>query len=195
MRKIGNWLRDDSRDELARALNAFGVGATMGERGRPEEAFKRRGDSLGLIDITQSPVKWINVVRHIQGGHSSNVTYWCVFGIPSEGDFSPGQGGRLEDLRLQAQRVELTSVRRRRFPIFGSVERMEWKGYDGGSGLISALSMVQNVEAFCQRRGDLHIQLHHGAFQGWTVEMKRTRLSYQDWLTVEAIARLLLSSG
>ena len=43
MRKIANWLRDDSRDALADALNASGVGATMAERGRHEEAFKRQG--------------------------------------------------------------------------------------------------------------------------------------------------------
>ena len=193
MRKIADWFRNKSRDQLADALNASGVGAEMAERGRHEEAFKRQGSSLGLINITQGPVKWINVVEHIV--RDAATTYYYVFGVPSERDFSSGQEGGSEDLGLQTPRVELSSVRRRGFPVFGSVKGVDWKGNDGGSGLLGALSMAPEVEAFCIRHDDLYIRLHHGAFQGWTVEMKENALSYRDWVTVETIARILLSSG
>ena len=190
MRRIADWfhewfIRDVSRDELTDAFNAWGVGATLAERGRHEEALKRRGDSRGLIDITQGPVKWINVVME-GGGGGTNPNFWYVFGIPSE---------RPKDLGLRAPRVEFWSVRLKRLPVFGAVEGVEWKGNDGGSGLIRSLSAVPEVEALCKRQGDLRIRLHHETFQGWTVEMKKGRLSRQDWATVEIIARLLLSSG
>ena len=199
MRKIWDWfhewfIRDAWRDELADDLNAWGVGATLAERGRHEEALKRRGDSRGLIDITQGPVKWINVVME-GGGGGTSPNFWYVFGIPNQKGLSPGQEGRLRDMGVRAPRVEFRSVRRKRLPVFGAVEGVEWKGNDGGSSLISALSMAQEVEALCKRRGDLRIRLHHETFQGWTVEMKKGRLSRQDWATVETIARLLLSSG
>ena len=91
IRKIANWLRDDSRDALADALNASGVGATMTERGRHEEAFKRQGSSLGLIDITQGPVKWILVCfghPHREGllwsaGATGGVVLGQAEGIPN----------------------------------------------------------------------------------------------------------------
>ena len=192
MRMIADWLRDDSRDKLADSLNVSRIGATIAERGRHEEAYKRQGSSLGLIDITQGPVKWINVVRHAVAGYSP--TYWYVFGIPSESELSSGQEGRSEDFGLRAPRVELSSVRWRGFPIFGPVKRVEWKGNDGGCGLISALSMAPEVEEFCIKQGDLYIRLHHGAFQGWTVEMKKNPISYWDWVTIETIARIPRSS-
>ena len=53
MRKIWDWfIRDTSRDELTDALNAWGVGATMAERGRHEEGLKREGEALepGVFD-------------------------------------------------------------------------------------------------------------------------------------------------
>ena len=78
--------------------------------------------------------------------------------------------------------------------MLGSLKGVEWKGYDGGSGLSSTLSMTPEVEAFCITQGDVYIRLHHGAFQGWTVETKQNRISYEDWITLETIARLLLSS-
>lgn len=199
VRRIVDWfhdwfIRDASRDELTDTLNALGVGATMAERGRHEEALKSQSDSRGLIDISQGPVKWINVVTR-GGGGGSAPEYWYVFGIPSERDFPAGGEGKAEDLRLQAEPVRVSSVRRRAFPIFGPVRRVDWKGIDGGRGLISALSTAPELEAFCKRQGDLHVRLHHGAFQGWTVEMKKGRLSHQDWETVDALARFLRVLG
>ena len=199
VRKMADWFhdwffRDAARDELVVTLNALGVGATMAERGRHEEALKRQGDSRGLIDITQGPVKWINVVTR-GGGGGSPLEYWYVFGIPSERGFPAAGKGKAEDRRLQAKPVELSSVRRRAFPVFGPVQRVDWKGNDGGRGLISALATAPEVEAFCRRQGDLCVRLHHGAFQGWTVEMKRGRLSHQDWETVDALARFLSVLG
>lgn len=196
MRKIRDWFRDYSRDDLVETLNASGIGAEMAERGRPEEAFKRQGDSLGLIDITQGPVKWINVVRHAVGGMGgSSPTYWYVFGIPAAKGFSSEQERRPEARSRRAPRVELSSVRRKRFPVIGPVKGVEWKGNDGGAGLMGALSAAPEVEAFCMKQNELYIRLHHRAFQGWTVEIKKRAFSSRDWGTIEIIARNLLSSG
>ena len=57
-------LRDKTRDNLADALNALGVGAEIAERGRSEErAGASWAQSLGVIDVAEGPVRWVNVVR------------------------------------------------------------------------------------------------------------------------------------
>jgi len=63
-----NIFRDQTRDVLARELAGVGIKAKIGERGREEEKI-RSGfkwlfqGSLGVIDIEDGVVKWVNVVR------------------------------------------------------------------------------------------------------------------------------------
>ena len=59
------WLCDKSRDELADALNSVGVKAEIAERGRVEEVVENFGSprSLGIIDIYEGPIRWINILR------------------------------------------------------------------------------------------------------------------------------------
>ena len=72
-------LRDKTRDKLVHSLNALGVGATMAERGRPEERIRKSWGkrSLGVIDIPQGPIRCINIVRQ-DGSQYSPPQWWLV---------------------------------------------------------------------------------------------------------------------
>jgi hypothetical protein len=63
-----NMLRDNTRDAFTRDLCAIGVKAVIAERGREEEKIRSgskwlKQRSLGVIDVQEGAVKWINVVR------------------------------------------------------------------------------------------------------------------------------------
>ena len=62
-------LRDKTRDELAGALNSLGVRAEMAERGRIEEKVNNAwyNRSLGVIDLPEGPIKWINILKKDRG--------------------------------------------------------------------------------------------------------------------------------
>lgn len=64
-----SYRHDESRDALYSALQAHGIQASMSERGRPEEEItSKRGKSLGVIDIECSPISWVNIKYHFNGG-------------------------------------------------------------------------------------------------------------------------------
>jgi hypothetical protein len=57
--------RDKSRDELARNLSSLGVRADLAERGRAEEKIENSWyqRSLGIIDLPEGLVRWINILK------------------------------------------------------------------------------------------------------------------------------------
>lgn len=58
-------VRDDTRDRIYKTLQNMGISARMVDLGRPDEEVGLRPyfKSLGLIDISESPICWINVIR------------------------------------------------------------------------------------------------------------------------------------
>jgi hypothetical protein len=60
--------RDQTREFLSDKLNSLGVQATLAERGRDEEWIKNIKwytfrFSLGVIDIPDGPIRWINIMK------------------------------------------------------------------------------------------------------------------------------------
>ena len=76
-------LAHKTRDELTAALNSIGVKAEMTERGRVEEKVENSWyqRSLGVIDIPEGPIRWINILKK-DGGKHSPPRWWVVLGIP-----------------------------------------------------------------------------------------------------------------
>ena len=78
-------LRDKTRDELAWNLANFaGVKAHMSDRGRQEEKMENSWyqRSLGVIDIADGPIKWINILKKDRS-QKSPAKWWIVMGIPN----------------------------------------------------------------------------------------------------------------
>ena len=75
--------RDQTREFLSDKLNSLGVQATLAERGRDEEWIKNIKwytfrFSLGVIDIPDGPIRWINIMK-AGGSGVGNQQKWDTF--------------------------------------------------------------------------------------------------------------------
>jgi len=177
-------LRDKYRDDLAYALNSSGVKAEMAERGRAEEKTENSWyqRSLGVIDISGGPIKWINILKK-DGSKNSPPKWWVVLGIPDD---------KLVSTR---QETKIKTVRKKNFPLLGKIVDVVWKGAEGGSGLVNKLSADVPTKTLAKGIGNLEIKSHADGFQGWTLTVdRRFNPTNKDWETIELIADYILSS-
>jgi hypothetical protein len=177
-------LRDKTRDKLADALNSLNVKSEMMERGCLEEKINDTWytRSLGVIQIANSSVKWINILKKDRGQHNPP-KWWVVMGVPDE------------RLGLDFQNIKIRSVRKKRFPLFGKVIDVVWVGEDGDTGLLEKLSRDITSKTLPMRIGNLEIASQSDRFQGWTLTVdRRFSPTLEDWRTVERITDHILSS-
>lgn len=177
-------LRDKTRDNLAHALNSLGVRAEMAERGREEEKVHNAwwNRSLGVIDLSEGPIRWINVIKKDQSKESPPM-WWVNFCIPDE---RPISGGR---------EIDVKTVRKKSFPLVGRVIGVEWRGKDHSTGLINRLTYDQAAKDLATRRGNVRIRSYENEFQGWTLQIEsRLEPNRQDWNAIQDIAEYLLST-
>ena len=185
--------RDKTRDHLTSALNSLGVRAAMAERDRPEEEVcKRWGTrSLGVVDIPEGPIRWINVVKQ-DGGQHNPPRWWLVFCVPDdERDTTP------DDLRGVdgRQTIDIKSTRAKSFPLFGRVTGITWDGDDRGTGLLDVFAGDAAITSLAKKTPSLEISAYDKEFHGWTLQIEgRFRLSRQHWEALLYIAGHLLPS-
>ncbi len=111
---VGNKLRDRARDKLYDDLSAMGLDVQKVERRRPEEKMNLgSGSSIGLIEIRDSPIRYVNLREH-EGGQYTSTAYTNVYLVP---DTRVPKGGYLQ----------LKSVRVKTMPVFGRVVDLRWE--------------------------------------------------------------------
>ena len=182
-------LRDQSRDNLTHALNDIGVTASLAERNRTEEQVENSWyqRSLGIIDISPGPVKWINILKQ-DGGQHNPPRWWAILGIPDEKPIS------------DQNRIQIKTVRKKTIPLFGKVVGVKWKGDDASTGLINTLNRVETIFDLTKQIGDIEVKNQSDIFQGWTISFnfrKFTRDRYSSglqWEIIGNIADLLLAA-
>jgi len=182
MREI---LRDKSRDKLAENLNSLRIRADLAERGRAEEKIENSWyqRSLGIIDIPEGLVRWINILKK-DGSGRSPPQWWVILGIPDERPLS------------NHKVVDIKTIRKKTFPLLGKVVDVTWKGNDHHTGLVQVLSNDEAVKNLAKRIGNLTVHSYAKEFQGWTLQVdRRFKLTNQDWSTIQKIANYILSSA
>ncbi len=106
--------RDEARDKVCDVLQNMGIIAKMSERGRPEENIELLPicKSLGIIDIAEGPIKWINAIRK-QVGHVTE--YFFKYGVP--------------DSRLSPSlpQIKIEAVPKYQFRLFGKITDLKWE--------------------------------------------------------------------
>ena len=176
--------RDKARDDLSYDLNLIDVRAKMAERGHEKENIENSWyqRSLGVIDIAESSISWINILKQ-DGGKNNPPRWWMVFGIP-------------DDRSLEIHpRTKIKTIRKKSFPLLGKVKDITWKGEDDGLGLINELSTDLEIKTLSKRVGNLEIKSQTDLFKGWTLVIDRKfHPSHEDWKTIEKIANYALSS-
>jgi hypothetical protein len=182
MREI---FRDKSRDKLAENLNSLGIRAVLAERGRAEEKVENSWyqRSLGIIDIPEGLVRWINILKK-DGSGRSPPQWWVILGIPDERPLSNHKA------------VDIKAIRKKTFPLFGKVVDVAWKGNDHHTGLVEVLSNDEALKGLAKRIGNLTVHSYAKEFQGWTLQVdRRFEPTSQDWATIQRIASYILSSN
>jgi hypothetical protein len=177
-------LRDKTRDKLAQKLNSLGVAAVLAERGRAEEKIENSWyqRSLGIIDIPEGLVRWINILKK-DGSKNSPPRWWIILAIPDERPIPKHQA------------INIKTIRKRSFPLFGKIIDVTWKGNDFHTGLADTLSNDQAVKDLTKNTGNLTIHSYDKEFQGWTLQIdRRVDLTDQDWKTIQMVANYVLSS-
>ena len=177
-------LRDKTRDDLTFALNAAGVGSEMSDRGRVEEKVENSWyqRSLGVIDISEGAIKWINILKKDRSDKSPP-KWWVVMGIPDDG------------VALNTEQIKIKTKRKKSFPLFGKVIGVTWKGKDGSTGLAKTLSDDLSTDEVAARVGNLEIKSQIEHFRGWTLTVDRkVNLTNMDWEAFKKIADYILTS-
>jgi len=176
--------RDKSRDELARNLNSLGIRAELAERGRAEEKIEKSWyqRSLGVIDIPEGLVRWLNILKK-DASRNSPPQWWVILCIPDERP--------VPDHHV----VDIKTIRRKSFPLIGGVVDVTWKGDDHHTGLVDILSNDESAKNLAKKIGDLVVRSYAKEFQGWTLEVDRRFVpTSRDWATIQTIANHILSS-
>lgn len=119
--------RDEARDKVCEVLQNIGINAQMSERGRPEENLELRPycESLGIIDIAESPIRWINVVRK-RVGHVTE--YFLKYGVP-DSRLSPS-----------SPKVRIEAVPKYQFRLFGKITDLKWEREDSDLQIIGRMN-------------------------------------------------------
>jgi hypothetical protein len=176
--------RDKSRDELAGSLKSLDIRADLAERGRVEEKIENSWyqRSLGIIDVPEGLVRWINILKR-DAGKNSPPLWWIVLCIP---DKRPVPDHHVVDIK---------TIRKKSFPLVGKVVDVVWEGDDHHTRLAEVLSNDETVKDLAKKIGNLVVRNYAKEFEGWTLQVdRRFEPTNQDWATIQKIAGYVLSS-
>ena len=188
-------------DRIFIALNDLGVDVEFSETYQREqvigigEMFKAN-NSLGLINIKDGPIRWINFkeAKKNKGlGADSRCTYKMDYGVPLSAC------SKISSKRILAARLK-------RFTIFGPVVRVRWKGEGWVSNVATHLNedalmgqpavMDGNIELTCYPEHMCWIIAAKG-FIGYSSPsaLSEWRIpSREQWIAYEALARHLVTA-
>lgn len=180
-------IRDKSRDELTKSLIGIGINALMPDRGLKEEKIGTswiRG-SLGIINIQDQPVQWINIVKQ-NGSQHSPPKWFFIYFIP--------------DIRISDRnKIKIKTFRKRSFlSIFGKIIDVIWTGKDMNTGLSKILYNDLDIKNFVKNIGNIQIETHSKVVKGWTIRLNGRHagppLVYSPtWENLQKIIKQLLS--
>jgi len=146
---------DRSRNKMCAALRRMGIDAHLAELGRFEEKIDGvfMGVSRGIIDISEGPIRWVNVVLMFDLFETMVDKYFIKCGVPD-----PKIGHDFPNVRIK-------SVPKRSFPLFGSVVDLHWEGNDFGLGIISRLNSDTSLKRPLMESHDVTIRAYYRYFR------------------------------
>jgi len=169
---------DGIKYQVLAGLQAIGIDAQIAKRGRAEE--KTGEGSLGIIEISDEPIRWVNV-RQTESAEG-RVCYHADFGIPDT------------KLKPDFPELKIRSVRQKKYLLFGQVVDLLWKGKDRDTGIISRLDSDSSIKKLIMESANVTVYSHR-RYRCWTISPERLVIpSPALWDCYKVIARYLLSS-
>ncbi len=180
-------IRDKSRDNLYQNLVNIGVDCELAERGINEEKlfnpWYRR--SLGIINInSNSPIKYVNIIKQDRS-KDSPPRWWCFFAIPSY------------KIRAKDDYLEVKTIRKKTFPIFGKVKFVIWKSNDKAKKLAEKFTEDPEINELVMKLGDIKVQSLRKNFSGYSIELESRlkqipSLNLHQWNMLNRISSMCL---
>jgi hypothetical protein len=172
-------------EKLLATLQLYGVKARLADTGRVEQQIDSihwhsdyrwmldftRGHSLGLIDITDLQIRWVNVMEHKL---ETTTDLWYVYGIP--------------DRDFPAVHIKPVVIRKSRL---GKAIAFKWEGTDFSTGIIERLNQHPSINQILveshRQRTDTFFEIDAlPVYRCWTITTSSvpTRELWECYLTI-----------
>ena len=195
------FFRNKTRDKVCARLCAIGLDAIVVDRGRPEENIGEEGwvfgeneKSLGLIEVRDSPIRWVNLLDIVRnrGTQYQAVDHRNVYLVPD-----PTVSSKGEYMMAKSVRVKST-------PLIGRVVDIRWEGGKSHGNLIRRMSddILLN-RSLIRLKEDVTIR-SFPEYSCWAILSSRSGTgglfghpapSREQWNCYESVARHLLESS
>mgnify|MGYP001180459286 CR=1 FL=1 len=195
-----NKFRDKSRDDLCQNLINLGIDCEMSKRGIRADKLQNpwHRKSLGVIKInSDSDIEFINIIKQDRS-KDRPARWWYYFAIPHE------------SVKSKSNPIEVKSIRKKTFPIFGKVKSIEWKSNNYSQNLANKFTTSSEINALSMNIGNIKIESINKDFSGYffsgfTIEIERKNwkdwgdnrkisLNINQWNAINKIASLCLES-
>ena len=138
-------IRDKTRDDLYQNLIDLGIDCELSKRGVRADKLQNpwRRKSLGVIKINSSfPIEFINIIKKDRS-KDSPPRWWYYFAIPTN------------LVKSKSNSIEVRSIRKKTFPIFGKVKSIEWKHNAHSQNLASQFTQDSDINSLAINIGNV----------------------------------------
>jgi len=192
-------IRDKTRDDLYQNLINLGIDCELSKRGIRADKLQNpwHRKSLGVIKINSNyPIDFINIIKKDRS-KDSPPRWWYYFAIPTD------------LVKSKSDSIEIRSIRKKTFPIFGKVKSIEWKHNAHSQNLASQFTQDSDINSLAINIGNVKIESINKdfsgyTFSGFTIEIERKNwkdwgnnrqisLNINQWNTLNKIANICLN--
>ena len=167
-------IRDKTRDDLYQNLINLGIDCELSKRGIRADKLQNpwHRKSLGVIKINSNyPINFINIIKKDRS-KDSPPRWWYYFAIPTD------------LVKSKSDSIEIRSIRKKTFPIFGKVKSIEWKHNAHSQNLASQFTQDSEINSLAINIGNVKIESINKdfsgyTFSGFTIEIERK--NWKDW--------------
>lgn len=167
-------IRDKARDNLYNNLIDLGVQCEMSKRGIRADKLQNpwHRKSLGVIKInSESPIEFINIIKQDRS-KDRPPRWWYYFAVPDQ------------SVKSEPNKIEVRSIRKKTFPVFGKVQSIEWKHNNYSENLANEFTRDTDINSLAMDIGNVKIESINKdfsgyTFTGYTIEIERK--TWKDW--------------
>ena len=176
-------------DRIFIALNDLGIDVQLSETYQHQQVIGigdmfKANNSLGLINIKDGPIRWINF-REVKKGKGRGGDHRCTYNMDYGVPLPSGS-------ELTTERISATGLKR--FYIFGPVVRIRWKGarwcryvanqLNGDAAMGKPSNMSDSIELTC-----------YPEHMCWIISIKDWRHpSTEQWNAYQSLAEHLVTA-
>ena len=153
--------------------------------------------SLGVIKInSESPIEFINIIKQDRS-KDRPPRWWYYFAVPDQ------------SVKSEPNQIEVRSIRKKTFPVFGKVQSIEWKHNNYSENLANEFTRDTDINSLAMDIGNVKIESINKdfsgyTFTGYTIEIerktwkdwgdnKKISLNINQWKTINKIANICIN--